>query len=67
MDSEIGAAAGAAWRHLSEHGATTAARLRDMLDLPDATLYLALGWLAREGKVSLTRDKRSLKVALREG
>ena len=66
MQHEIGDAAGLIWRALDEAGdATTLPRLKQGTNLADQMLLLGLGWLAREGKVDLLRDRRTLKVQLR--
>jgi hypothetical protein len=65
MEAEIGTAAGALWQYLDQHGRTGASKLRKETALPDALFYMALGWLAREGQIQLTQDKRSLVVDLR--
>lgn len=64
MQHEIGEAAGAIWRALDEAGEATLARLKQSTNLADQMLLLALGWLAREGKVRLLRERRTLKVQL---
>ncbi len=67
MEAEIGAAAGRIRHRLAEKGETTVARLKQDLELPEPVLLMALGWLAREGKIDLSRDRRVLKIALRPG
>ena len=64
MEHEIGEAAGQIWRWLEENGETTVAKLRQETKLSDQLLHMGLGWLAREGKIDLTKDKRTVKVAL---
>ena len=47
---------------------STLPRLKQSTNLADQMLLLGLGWLAREGKVALLRDRRTVKVQLhREG
>lgn len=65
MEADIGQAAGVIWHHLDRSGERTLAALRDETKLGQPLLLLALGWLAREGKIELTRDRRTLKVRLR--
>lgn len=68
MEAEIGQAAGRIWRHLAkQHGATTLSKLKQATELSDRLLLMGLGWLAREGKLTLVRRPRSLEVSLREG
>jgi hypothetical protein len=65
MEKRIGDAAGIVWRHLDQHSEATLSELRQGTKLSDQLVLLGLGWLAREGKVSLVQDKRTLKVSLR--
>ena len=66
MEAEIGDAAGTIWKYLSQHGETTLAKLKQGTRLADQPLLMGLGWLAREGKVTLVKDKRSVRVSVRE-
>jgi hypothetical protein len=63
MEGEIGDAAGMIWQYLNEHGQTTLGKLRQGTKLSDQ----GVGWLAREGKVSIVQQGRTVKVSLREG
>lgn len=65
METKIGEAAGTVWRYLDAHGSTTLSGLRQGTELPDRLLHMALGWLAREGKLELVEDRRGLRIALR--
>jgi len=64
MEHEIGEAAGQIWRWLEENGETTVPKMRQETKLSDQLLHMGLGWLAREGKIELIKDKRTVKVAL---
>ncbi len=64
MEHEIGEAAGQIWRWLEENGETAVTRLRQETKLSDQLLHMGLGWLAREGKIELVKDRRTVKVAL---
>src|SRR5437879_11789890 len=66
MEAEIGDAAGAIWQYLDEHGVTTLSKLRQGTKLPDQLLLLGVGWLAREGKLRLVREGRTVRVELTE-
>ena len=66
MNAEIGDAAGAVWRYLDEHGETTLTKLKHDTKLSDQRLLMAIGWLASEGKLTLTMEKRTLQVRLHE-
>lgn len=61
----IGHAAGDIWRFLaSEGGSASLAKIRERTKLDTETVYLGLGWLAREDKIDLERRGRSLRVTL---
>ncbi len=66
MEAEIGDAAGTIWRYLDEHGETTLSRLKQQAKLPEQIVLMGIGWLAREGKLSLVREGRTVKVDLRD-
>ncbi|MBN1417939.1 MAG: winged helix-turn-helix domain-containing protein [Planctomycetes bacterium] len=59
MTTEIGQAAGTVWTLLKEKGPMATDRIRTATKLPSAKLNMALGWLAREGKVELAAKGRS--------
>jgi hypothetical protein len=65
MHARIGNAAGVIWRYLNEHGDATIRRLRKETKLSDQVLLMALGWLAREDKLVLTRAGSTLKISLK--
>lgn len=65
MEEEIGHAAGIIWRYLDQHGETTLGKLKQGTKLSDQLLLTGLGWLAREGKLSFVKDRRSVKVSLK--
>jgi hypothetical protein len=67
MEAEIGDAAGTIWRYLEEHGETTLSRLRQGAKLPEQMVLMGIGWLAREGKLRLVREDRTVKVDLGSG
>ncbi len=65
MEAEIGEAAGISWLYLEQHGVTTLSKLKQGTRLSDQLLLMALGWLARENKLNLVQQKRSLKISLK--
>ena len=67
MEGEIGDAAGMIRQYLNEHGQTTLGKLRQGTKLSDQLLLMGVGWLAREGKVSIVQQGRTVKVSSREG
>ncbi|MGD0896890.1 MAG: winged helix-turn-helix domain-containing protein [Thermoguttaceae bacterium] len=62
---EIGETAGVVWRVLSDNGPLTLAKLLKKVDQPRDTVLEALGWLAREDKITITEDRRNRVIALR--
>jgi len=63
MIANIGENAGAIWGALS-NGALGLKALKKATKLKNEDLYLALGWLAREGKVNFSEGEAELVVAL---
>jgi hypothetical protein len=64
MQDEIGNAAGAVWEFLDQHGDTVLVTLKDRTGLSEGILLMALGWLAREEKVTLLKEGRTIRVSL---
>ena len=56
ITTKIGENAGLIWNALQD-GALTLKALKKATKLKNDELYLALGWLAREGKVSFTEGE----------
>ncbi len=65
MNEEIGAVAGAIWHSLDVNGEMTLAKLKKEVKAEGPLFDWAIGWLAREDKITLTREKRSIYVCLR--
>ncbi len=64
MSEEIGTAAGAIWHALDTKGEISLAKLKKEVNAVAPIFDWAIGWLAREGKIVLTRNKRSFLVCL---
>ncbi|MEX2111954.1 MAG: winged helix-turn-helix domain-containing protein [Pirellulales bacterium] len=62
---QIGDTAGLVWHHLSESGPRTLSQLAKEVDAPRDVIMQAIGWLAREDKVSVDEDRNKKIVALR--
>lgn len=62
----IGTWAGLVWNALNEADALGTKQIKKMTKLKDKELYAALGWLAREGKVTFgeTADDKEFIVSL---
>ena len=65
ISGQVGETAGKVWHLLDDEGPQTFPQLKKKLDGSGELLGFALGWLAREGKVDITQEKKSVKVALR--
>jgi hypothetical protein len=66
MQEEIGITAGVIWQALSTNGELSLAKLNKEVKGDTHTFDWAIGWLAREDKVVITRKKRSFCVRLKE-
>ena len=64
MMETIGLTAGQIWNYLNENGETTVAKMKKELDLKGNFAELGLGWLAREGKVEISKKGTSTNVRL---
>ena len=64
MQGEIDNAAGIIWRYLNEHGEMTLSKLRQGTRVSEQLVCMSIGWLAREEKLSFTRQGRILRVRL---
>jgi hypothetical protein len=63
---QIGQTAGLIWHALEENGPYSMTRLVKAVGVPRDTVILAVGWLAREGKIRINDTKRGRIVALCE-
>ncbi|HLJ62077.1 MAG TPA: winged helix-turn-helix domain-containing protein [bacterium] len=62
----IGAAAGKIWHVLHQHGGhVRLTNVRREVAMPESLVYMALGWLAREGKLDLRQQGRVIYVGLK--
>ena len=67
MDSIIGANAGKIWKVLKDKGAHSASALGRASGLKASELDRAIGWLAREGKLSFATDEKgTVKIGLKD-
>jgi hypothetical protein len=60
----IGENAGIIWRKLNEKREVPLSDLKKTTKLDDMNLFLALGWLAREGKVGFDQNNQLISVSL---
>ena len=66
MITEIGIVAGDIWHFLDEHGEVTLSALVKGIDRPRDNILMSLGWLAREGHVTLQQIDRDYKINLKK-
>ena len=60
----IGENAGKIWQTLNQKGPASLGALKKSIALGDKDLYLALGWLAKEGKVAFEQKQMQVTVSL---
>jgi len=65
MHKETGTLAGVIWQALSTKGEVTLRKLKAEIEAPEPMFDWAIGWLAREDKIVLTREKKSFLVCLK--
>jgi hypothetical protein len=61
---QIGATAGQVWQTLDTDGPMSLAKLTRTIDAPRDMVMQAIGWLAREDKVSIEEGTRGRVVSL---
>ena len=65
MNEKVGTIAGQIWNALNENGALNTKDLKKAAKVKtDKELFLGLGWLLREDKVTLTEAEKDIVVAL---
>ena len=65
MNEKVGTIAGQIWTALNENGALNNKDLKKAAKVKnDKDLYLGLGWLLREDKVTVTEAEKDIVVAL---
>lgn len=64
FDSQVEVAADFIWIRLHANGEMMLRRLRSLLRMEKSLFYQAIGWLAREGKISITKAGWSRKISL---
>ncbi|MGB9242073.1 MAG: winged helix-turn-helix domain-containing protein [Candidatus Acidiferrales bacterium] len=61
----IGETAGAVWHMLSDGGPTALASLIDAAGVPESLFFMAIGWLARENKITIEPCHGDYEIRLR--
>lgn len=62
---EIGLVAGKIWQLLADKGEQSLASVKSTLDVPSDLVLAAVGWLAREDKLTFKTIGRAVRVSLR--
>ncbi len=62
----VGETAGQVWNYLNERGKSSLSAIERSVKAPRAVVHMAIGWLAREGKLALSEENRSLQLWLTE-
>ena len=64
--NQVGEVAGQVWNFLHGKDRQPINAVERNVNAPKPVVYMALGWLAREGKLGITQDKRDVQVWLTE-
>jgi len=62
---QIGETAGVVWHLLNDNGPLPVTKLVKEVEAPRDMVMQALGWLAREGKITVDEEGRSRVISLR--
>ncbi|RLB72944.1 MAG: hypothetical protein DRH03_03950 [Deltaproteobacteria bacterium] len=65
MVDKIGDDAGKIWNELELNGEMTTGALKKSLEMSPFNLNVAVGWLAREDKIAISRQGNKIKVCLK--
>ncbi len=65
LQGEVGETAGRVWHLLDQGGPQTLTQLKKKVGVAAELLPFALGWLAREDKVDIVREKKDFRVQLK--
>ena len=65
MFHTIGETAGEIWKLLSNEGPLSANAISRRIRAARTTVYMAIGWLAREEKLVFTETKRGLQISIK--
>ena len=66
MITEIGITAGEIWHYLDEKGSADLDALSQGIKKPKELVLMSLGWLAREGHITLASAEEGYRAALAE-
>lgn len=66
MQDKIGEVAGKVWDQLQEKGEQSTSAVANALDEPQTKVNMAIGWLAKEGKLSFDTEGRGNLLSLND-
>ncbi len=66
MEQKIGEIAGKLWKEFNKRGELAISQVPKIIKEKDTISYMALGWLAREGKLKFEIVKNKTLVSLSE-
>ena len=66
MFHTIGEAAGEIWQIIKDEGPLSVSAILGRIKRPQATVYMGIGWLAREDKLVFTQTKRGMSISLKK-
>jgi hypothetical protein len=64
-EESIGKTAGKVWTYLHDHGKASLSGIERSVGAPRGMVLMAVGWLAREGKLEFGQEKRTTQVWLK--
>ena len=62
MIDRIGSVAGEICGHLDDEKISTLSKIRSIFEHPDEIILLSLGWLTREGHITIELDKQGDEI-----
>lgn len=65
MVHDIGESAGRIWQYLSENSPAALEQMNKSLKLKESLFYMAIGWLAREDKLTFEEAGKTMKLSLK--
>jgi hypothetical protein len=64
MTNKIGESAGLVWNYLADHPEAKISEIKKALKLNDDLLWMAIGWLAREGQIIFQGSGKAMQISL---
>ncbi|KAA6344132.1 hypothetical protein EZS27_008214 [termite gut metagenome] len=65
LKNDIGINAGVIWRLLFDNGALSVRKIGELTGYHEKMIFLSLGWLAREDKISFFEKNDSIQIELK--